>query len=209
VSAVLLTPDDRSVNVELRSFGVTRADWDYAAELASLHPWVDRMNVAFALGLPPIVLGVARLRRTTLGHYRPGRNGFGLRYEIFLNAWYVDRPLAAKLGTLCHELAHAWQEVHGNPGTPPYHNKEFRQKAASLGLIIDSRGRTQYVPGLFSDLLQREGIDASDLFLPSGLPVLASRTRLRKHSCECPTSFWAAVEISAMCDLCQSAFVLV
>ena len=50
-------------------------------------------------------------------------------------------------------------KAHGKPGKGNYHNKEFRTKAESVGLLIDLAGVTRYAPtSPFVDLLKKHGL---------------------------------------------------
>ena len=67
--------------------------------------------------------------------FRCGRNGFGLVDEIALDESHLAcDPYAETPDTLLHESLHSWQKRHGRPGWRNYHNRQFRQKALSLGL---------------------------------------------------------------------------
>src|ERR1700722_12491399 len=84
--------------------------WHSREFMVWLQTWTGRFNAEFNLGLTEIALRVDTLPRTCYGHFRLGHNGFGLKGEIALNSRYLtDRPPYQVLGTLLHELLHAWQ----------------------------------------------------------------------------------------------------
>src|SRR5688572_9562630 len=88
-------------------------DWDHRGLVQALHEWADRFSRDFRLDLPQPAVAVAPLRIETLGRYQLGRNEFGLRTTITLNArWLPHRPGAATLTTLFHECVHAHEEWH-------------------------------------------------------------------------------------------------
>src|SRR5262249_49745415 len=120
--------------------------WTYRELMEECHRWIGIFDDAFALRVPEISLGVDRLRSTCFGHFRRGHNAFGLKGEIVLNERHLRRPGWQILGTLLHEMLHGWQQAHGRPGRRNHHNKEFRAKAESLGLLVDQRGYTSYLP---------------------------------------------------------------
>jgi hypothetical protein len=116
-------------------------EWAWRELLALLQVWSAWIIAEFKLDVPELALRVDALPARTLGHFRVGHNGFGLRGEIAINGRYVGkRPLWAVLGTLAHECLHAWQHAHGRPSPREHHNFEFRSKGASIGLLIDPRG---------------------------------------------------------------------
>jgi hypothetical protein len=90
------------------------------------------------------VLSFETRNRKTLGHYVVGRNGLGLRWNVNLNLRQAHRSLDQVVHTLLHELLHVWQYARANPGKPPYHNDEFRQRADDFGIPTDAGGH--YLP---------------------------------------------------------------
>ena len=195
---------------------ITDESWELRELLEWLCLWKDRMVFEFKLGLSEVALCVDWLHWRRYGHFRRGHNGFGLVAEIAINRRYLDycEPWGI-LGTLCHELLHAWQHVHGKTGRANYHNKQFRDKAARLGLIIDERGVTQYAPedeSPFKQLLRKCGVTFPNL------PVLENRrskTKLKKWLCACdpringhrPVSVRVAVDdFHAKCMRCGKMF---
>lgn len=136
--------------------------------------------------------------------------GFALKDEITMNARRLQRPFSRILATLLHELLHEWQEKHGRPGKRNYHNKESRAKARCLGLIVNTRGHTNIVPGPFTDILHRHGVDCDPQLLTPAPPsaVAGPGSKLKKWSCGC-TNVRAAVELEAVCARCGEWFVRV
>ena len=62
------------------------------------------------------------------------------RYELNIGAGTLDRPIENVVSTLLHEMVHIFHLQNGiqdcsRGGT--YHNKKFKEKAESIGLIID------------------------------------------------------------------------
>ncbi len=196
------------INDVLKEHAVVVEDWRYRELASLLHEWAGRCNHEFALGIetPAIQIDVTRLR--AYGTYRRGRNGFGLRHEVTVNACYLDRPLANVLTTLLHELLHEWQELHGQPGSGRYHNVQFQQKAREYGLVVDQRGCTLgVVSGPFIELLARYGVDASTVLLipQNGEQRRRGESKMKKWSCGC-TNVRAAVELEAECLKCGRMF---
>ena len=111
--------------------------WARQEMLSGLQTWAARFIAEFKLDVGDIALCVDRLASGRYGHFRRGHNGFGLRGEIAINARYLSgqRQVWEVLGTLLHELLHAWQEVQGTPGKRNHHNAEFQARLASWASI--------------------------------------------------------------------------
>ena len=183
------------------------AEWQYRDFLRVLHTWADTLIQEFNLGLQLPAIQVERIGIRRLGTYRYGRNGLGLQHEITLNAIHLDRPLAGVLTTLFHELLHEWQALFGKPGLTKYHNREFRQKAAFYGLIIDTRGYTVVEAGRFTTLLGKHGVESKSLPSPkeARTPKLHGRSKMQKYRCGC-TTVRCAVDLNARCNKCDLDF---
>lgn len=200
---------------ELKRHQITE-EWDYKPALAEFHRWKDLFGDEFKLQVSEIAIAVDRLSFWRLGQFRYGHNGFGLRGEITISRRHVLANLRSEqwwkvLGTLLHELLHAWQQEHGKPGKGNYHNIEFRGKALRLGLIVDTRGRTQYAPkSLFLDLLERHGVQVPALEMPVRPENrLALGSKLRLWKCGCNFSVRVAVsKFRAQCLNCGQLFEL-
>lgn len=66
------------------------------------------------------------------------------RYELNIGAGTLDRPIENIVSTMLHEMVHVYHLMHdiqdcsrGNT----YHNKKFKEKAESVGLIIEYDNR--------------------------------------------------------------------
>lgn len=179
--------------------------------VTALQDWADRFIVQFELNIPQVVLRVDDLPRTCLGHFRPGHNGFGLKGEIALNRVYVKTlPTWRVLGTLLHELLHAWQDVHGLPSKGNHHNDEFRRKAGSLGLIVGRRGVTGFsATSPFKELLRGHGIEVPSEEIAPRDQRIKGDSKSKKWLCGCGTSIRCAVpDLAAQCLKCVQVFRL-
>ena len=188
----------------------TEQDWYMKDLFRELHRWAAIFDAEFKLEIPQIAICVDPLRRA-YGHFRAGPNGFGLSSEIAINENYLGkRPFWEVLGTLLHEQLHAWQEAHGKPGRGNYHNKQFCQKADSLGLVVDNKGVTQYrTPSAFTELLEQHGIHVPDL--PQPVTVARRRPRmgtskLKLWFCGCTRVRVAVADFWAKCLKCGNLF---
>ncbi len=201
------------INDQLKKHQII-VDWDKHELIKELHTWVERFTLEFKLKINGPAIKIDRLTRRCYGHYRPGRNGFGLCNEVAINERHIGiREYWQTLGTLLHELLHAEQSQSGKPGKNNYHNKAFRKKAESLGLIVDQWGRTQYSPkpSLFLDILAKYGVVvATDIPIPIVLAPKPGNSKLKLWICECkpkPVHVRVAIkDFKAKCLECGKNF---
>lgn len=75
--------------------------WGGQEMIAGLQTWADRFIVEFKLDIGSIALCIDPLPSSRYGHFRRGRNGFGLRGEIAINSRYLSgqRQLWEVLGS--------------------------------------------------------------------------------------------------------------
>lgn len=183
--------------------------WGGQGMIAGLQTWAARFIVEFKLDIGDIALCVDRLPSGQFGHFRQGHNGFGLRGEIAINSRYLfgQRQVWEVLGTLLHELLHAWQEAHGTPGKRNHHNAELQAKARELGLNIDRRGVTGYAANsLFKDLLRKCGVSVPDHEIKAPTARPRGDSKLKKWSCGCTTARVAVPDFKARCLKCGNEF---
>lgn len=183
--------------------------WAGQEMVAGLQTWAARFIVEFKLDIGDIALCIDRLPSGRYGHFRRGHNGFGLRGEIAINARYLfgQREVWEVLGTLLHELLHAWQETHGTPGKRNHHNAEFQAKARELGLNIDRRGVTGYAASsLFKDLLCKYGVSAPNHEAKASTTRPRGDSKLKKWSCGCTTARVVVADFRAKCLKCGCEF---
>ncbi len=179
--------------------------WHGQPMIELLQTWADRFVAEFNLDIPEVVIGIDPLPCTRYGQFRMGHNGLGLRGEITLNARYLDgtRPLWEILGTLLHELLHGWQQAHGTPSKKNHHNRELREKAAQLGLLIGPTGLTGYVAGgPFKALLGQFGVEAPATESP--IPERRPRgdSKQKKWSCGCTVGRFGVATVNLRCETC-------
>lgn len=204
-----------TINLDLRRHVGDLEDWSQSELARQLHGWAVRFNQAFCLEIEIPAIRLDSTYYKWLGSYRRGRNGFGLRHEITLNTIHHKNCNAESLDTLLHELLHEHQILHGKPGKGNYHNKELREMALSLGLVIDERGRSvRRIRGSFTELLRSQGIDVEDYlnFCPAARDRKRPRRgnerrsgKMAKWSCGC-TNIRAAVMVHAVCQKCGGVF---
>lgn len=182
-------------------------EWSHRDLIAELQTWAERFDAEFKLQCGPLSLAVCKLSRRHFGHFRCGHNGFGLWGEIAINSIYVDqRPRWQTLGTLLHELIHAWQQANGDRGKNGTHNRQFRDKARSLGLLIDTRGVTEYAPeSPFTRILEQHGIAISTR-LATPAKRRQGHSKLRKWRCDCTNVRVGVLDFYAQCLKCGQVF---
>jgi hypothetical protein len=142
----------------------TDAAWRYHPVIREVLRWKDIFDSEFKLDLPEVEFCIGFTRRNCHGYFRPGHNWYGFKREILLKEDSLLERVAENkfwqvIGTELHELMHAWQDIHGVPGSNNYHNAEFRKKALECGLIVDERGCTDYLEGgPFLQLVEKFGV---------------------------------------------------
>ena len=207
------------INEQLREHQISSADWENNNLVKELHIWAKRMILKFKLETSVPAIMIDRINRNRYGHYRYGRNGFGLRNEIAINQAFIsERGFGKVLGTLLHELLHAEQEESGKPGKNNYHNKAFRTRAASFGLIVDQKGHTEYAPppSPFRSLLSAHKIKIKakprTVSVAISLPpsIRPGQSKLKLWVCKCepqPVRVRVAIkDFQAKCLKCGEKF---
>ena len=81
----------------------------------------------------------------TRGYFAPfrfkGRIDKQTVHELALNPDnFTGRSDELILSTLVHEMAHVWQETHGEPSRRGYHNRQWAGKMREVGLQPTSTG---------------------------------------------------------------------
>ena len=196
------------INQLLREHEEAVSGWDYADAGRHLYLWFDRVNNRFfdaTLATP--VLSFKRTRGR-YGHYVPGRNEIGVLDNINISASHLSDPLSEVLSTLAHEMAHAWEENFGKPGSGSYHNNAFRRKLDEIGIPCDQWGHGQGIRDPFLSFLREHGITAEDRLISAQVVQMTktSGSPLKKWNCGC-TSIWACTTVAAECITCGGGFV--
>ena len=183
--------------------------WDMEGLIQELHRWKEILTFEFKLEIPPVAFCIKNTRSNCYGYFRPGHNEFGLTREIAINKTSLACQASWEIiGTLFHELLHAHQDAFGKPGKRNYHNVEFRRKARTYGLVVDSRGFQEYLPeavNRFLQLLKKHGVDVPDLLAPAQI-VGGNGSKLKLWECGCTKVRVAVADFHAVCLNCNQEF---
>jgi len=191
---------------ELACHQVTE-QWHGRDILVFLQDWAERFNVEFKLDVPQVALCIENLPAHIGAYFRYGHNGFGLKGEIAMNERYLSQPPFEVLGILLHEMLHGWQDANGSPGKGNYHNREYRDKARSLGLLVDTRGRQGYAAeSPFKEFLRRLDIQVPAVERPLPKERAKGNSKMKKWSCGCTNVRCAVGTFKAQCLNCGRPF---
>lgn len=204
------------INLSLKKHQQDVETWEKKERVQDIHNWAERFASQFKLKIGVPAFMVDRLRCTRYGHFRPGRDGFGLQGEVGINDLYIgDRLSWQNLATLLHELGHVHQEKTGKPGKGNYHNRQFRELAKTLGLIVDKQGHTKVIPppSPFWDALQKYGVEVPTIMEPESVGTSKpGQSKLKLWICSCkpePVRVRVAIpDFRAQCLKCGQLFTL-
>ncbi len=192
---------------QLREHQQQLDDW-YAEPIRDFQTWTERFVLEFNIGLEATpTFGVQRMR-SMYAFYMPGRSEVGIRDNIRFNEGSLDRDPAEVYGTLLHELLHLEQQYHGKPGTRNYHNKEYRERALTCGLVVDRWGCHNGYTSVFTDVLCKYGVRLEPYVVAEreGRSATASAaSALKTWRCDC-TRVLSEGTLDARCLACGTAF---
>jgi hypothetical protein len=223
-------PRDDKLNAAISSFQAELTDWKLAdlslSDLARLlHTWSDQLWTEF---LPKDWKGVAVDKPSflflfewesprVLGHYRPGRNATGCRWEISLNPANLTRLTEIEVASVAlHELLHCFEDIAGSAPSSRngYHSAWLRKIADQLGIPCTRFGCTCGIrpKSPFSDWANRHGL--------KGVPVLSivperaepPSPKRKAWICDCPEGLAVTIHVArgsklkARCEVCDALF---
>lgn len=153
-------------------------------------------------GIPEIlvVLGGSGKSKSgqTHGHFAPGAwkelEGETRYHEMFLSGESLARKGKDTMGTIIHELAHAYchaNKIQDTSNRGRYHNLQFKEVAERFGLIIEQAKTigwsTTTVPSGTAALYEREiaALDEAIVAYRDFAEVAASAT-VKKYMMQCP-----------------------
>ncbi|MFC1488941.1 SprT-like domain-containing protein [Thermodesulfobacteriota bacterium] len=182
-----------------------------------LYWWAYFLNIAFFKDQPiPIPFITFEKRNVTnLGNYISERNVFGVKENININRAHLNRPLWDILATLLHEMVHSWQALYGNPSNSWFHNKEFQERMAQIGVICNGKGCHTAIGDPFVFLLKKHAVDFELSIQEDGIiklpakPKQKGKSKLKKWSCTCTNIRVAVPDLEARCLKCGQRFLQV
>ncbi|MFH1126557.1 MAG: SprT-like domain-containing protein [archaeon] len=200
------------INRNLREHESSVGDWYLKNAVKYLYRFFDLFNAQWFSGrLPQAVIAFKKTRVTSLGHYRFGRNEFGLKHEINMNSQYMERPFCQIVATLLHEMIHLEEDLLGmtpKKSSGNHHSKFFRDRAGLLGIPSDAKGYSLGMGEPFTGFIQAHGVRIIEE-KKGERKFKKGKSNLKKYSCGCTNVRVGKKEFSALCRLCGKEFVLV
>ncbi len=192
--------------------------------MTSIRPAIEELErgfVAFAplFGRPmpqPVITVQSKGRKRMAGWFGPERwqNGQpGFVPEINICAEHLARPVEDIAEVLVHEMCHYADALDGirDCSHNQYHNKHFKVRCESVGLICERHPSRGWASTRLSDALKvrvaEVALDpeAFSLFRRSPAEKRVVGTRLKGWKCGC-TSIWSKTEVEAVCEQCGKSF---
>ncbi len=227
VASVLVFPvADNAANQGIADHQDALTDWTYgpldlAEEVRKIRRWSRDLLERFfpSRCAPEFVFCFEREGPRVLGHYIPGRNDAGLRWEISINPRHLstrsERQVAA---VLLHELLHAYEEAVRPPRRTAngYHWAWFRSFAEELGIPCTRYGGELGIntPSRFTAWADERGLreDVSSEIQADALAVDEPLSKRVPWICACPAGVLVTVqvphgsELVARCERCGDLF---
>lgn len=199
-------------------------DMSKDARDTSIRPAIEELERAFRAFAPlfgrelplPVITIQTTGRASAYGWFHPamwqGSDGGDLP-EINICAEHLSRGVEEIAETLIHEMSHFVNALEGvtDCNREQYHNKAFKDRAESVGLVVAKMGRHGWANTTLSPELRAR---VADLRLdPEAFALFRRRqartaavSRMRKWTCACPVIVRCAVELCATCDECGEPF---
>lgn len=155
-------------------------------------------------GIPDVVVTLASAKGKH-GHFAPsswstrvadGEDAGDLKHEMFLAAESLKRGAVETVGTIIHELVHAFchaQDIQDTSNNGVYHNKRFAGVAEEFGIAVEKMGHHGFskttVPDVTVRKYQRE-VDALEAALTvyrNDFGVAAAVTKSTAYYMVCDT----------------------
>ena len=171
---------------------------------SALYTFADRTVAHFFDGdLPDPVLSFERCNNVAEYHHGGGK--LGLPDVIVINVWKL-RTGAEAAESLAHELVHLWQQHHGVPHVPPYHNVMFIDQMEEMGIVANRSGIHQGFAGdTWSKwMLENEDLQLDQFMLP-GMDAKPKR-KLKVFQCSCGVRIRHRKTINVQCLDCNQPF---
>jgi hypothetical protein len=226
-ATLLVFPDvDNTISRAIAGHQDALTDWSYgpvdlADEVRKIRSWSRDLLHAFfpSRCAPQFVFRFEREGPRVLGHYVPGRNDAGLRWEISINPRHLctrsERQVAA---VLLHELLHSFEEAVRPPRRTAngYRSAWFRSFAEELGIPCTRYGAELGIitPSRFTSWADERGLreDATSEIQAAALVVDEPLSKRVPWVCACPPAVLVTVqvprgsELLARCERCDELF---
>jgi hypothetical protein len=192
--------------------------------MRSVRPAIEELERAFAVFAPlfqvafpkPVIAIQTKGKKNALGWFVGDKweNGEADAIaEITIAAEHLKGAPEDIAETLLHEMAHYANNVEGvrDCSSFQYHNRHFKERAESVGLVVEKGPRGWAYTKLGPDLLekvQKAHLDpeAFSLFRTAAQQK-KQPGKMKKWSCGC-TNVRAATEVEAVCHRCGQPFLL-
>jgi hypothetical protein len=228
---VAFPDNDEAINRVVARFQDSLPEWKYRSiGLASLvrgvRDWARdlwaRLVPGEWHGTPieqrPVIFRFEWETPRVLGHYQPGRNDIGFRWEISINPRHlIFRSDVEVAETLLHELLHCFDDV---AGTVPrsrnnYHSACFRKMANDLGIPCTRYGASLGTrkDSRFAHWAREGGLkgEPAARIEVQDVPLVGPAKRAA-WICHCPSGMAVTVyvprgsELRARCERCGARF---
>jgi predicted SprT family Zn-dependent metalloprotease len=226
--------DDLLMNGDIAVYQANIADWascgvgNLGGLARQLRLWADSLWTLICdtvqgphPTLPTLLVTFDDDHPKVLAHYRRGRNGTGLRFEVSLNPRNIPGSSEADLGArLLHELMHLHDDLlhAGTTSKKGYHGVEFRKRAEALGIPCTQDGKELRRPdsSIFHAWAEASGLS----LLPIGSEQQPGESKKPRQSrvtwsCKCDgraiqkVLVASGTEFRARCEGCQQLFARV
>lgn len=133
-------------------------------------------------------------------------------YEMNISAEYLNRPIVDVVATLLHEMVHIYNQMHNIRDCSrgmTYHNKKFKEKAESVGLVLEHGSRvgwsiTKPSEKLIDYVADQQWSDLLVYRVGSASDVPKKKNSTRKYICpRCGMSVRATKTVHIKCADCD------
>jgi hypothetical protein len=223
-------PHDEELNAAISSFQAELQDWTLAnlslSTLASrLQEWANSLWTEFlpkewkggVVAKPSLLFLFEWEPPRRLGHYRPGRNAAGCRWEISVNPANLSRLSEIQIASVAlHELLHCFEDiVKSAPRSHNgYHSAWLRTMANQLGIPCTRFGCTCGVrpDSAFMGWATRHELKGTPVLSINPEDAEAPTPKRKAWVCNCPNRFVVIVHVAsgstlkARCEVCGALF---
>ena len=222
---------DEAINRTIARFQDGLSDWNYrSVGLANLvrdvRDWARDLWPRFVsadwdgklIKQPPILLRFQWESPRVLGHYQPGRNDLGFRWEISINPRHAVRGSEIDVAeTVLHELLHCFEDLAGTAPRSPnnYHSIFFRNKADEFGIPCTPYGASLGIRegSPFAHWARERGLTGQPAARIEVEDIPPARAVKRTAwICACPRDIAVTVhvprgsDLQARCERCRARF---